>query len=709
MARLRHRGGFDPREYGKVLVKRRWTVVTFFFIVLTLITLGTFMQAPVYRSTALVQILPEAPNVVEFKEVVALGSRNYWALKEYYETQFRIIRSRQVTAEVIDRLSLAEVDPYRTAKDAPATLADQIDVEPIKNSQLVAIHAESTNPELAMKIANAVAEVYQRQNLESKRVTSRDALDWLSGESHTMRERLEESEKRMQNYMENAQVFSFEERFNIALRNLAKFSEAAAEARQHRIETEALYNKYREMANAGEGDMIPAVMENKLVQELKSELVIMEKDLAELKSKYKEGHPQVQALLQQIGVIESEIGGEIKNTLGSIKAELIIAQRREKEMDLAVIEARAEAQEVSEKEIQFKALQRDAKANQLVFDELQKRAKETEITRNLAANNISIVEQARLPEHHIRPRRKMNVMLGALLGILGGVGLAFFMEYVDNTIKTQIDIENLTDVPFLGIIPSFQSDDDEIPPDDLYSHHNPKSSITESCRAIRTNIIYSSPGRELRSLLVTSAGPQEGKSTTVINMGIIFAQGGRRVCLVDSDLRRPRLHKAFGVDRDQGLTNYVMGEIPLEDAVTQTEIPNLFIVPSGPIPPNPSELLGSERMDAIIEELRGRFDMLIFDSPPVVAVTDAAVLSKRVDGVMLVVKAGKTTTDMFDRALRQMEDVKAHIVGSVLNDFNLRGEGYRYYYYYHYYRSDDGTTPDRRRKKRNLGEDRKSA
>jgi capsular exopolysaccharide synthesis family protein len=562
-------------------------------------------------------------------------------------------------------------------------------------------------------VANAVAAVYQYQNLSRKRDVSADALTWLREEGGGMRDRLLTSERKLQEFMEDSQVFSFDEKFNIALRNLAKFSEAHAESKRKRIELEALYHKCVEMQSKGQADLIPDVMNNPVVQALKSERIAAQQKLAELSKKWGEKHPEILALKEQIDLLNSKIAQEAAQHIGSIKASYQVAKSQEDQMAIAVDEARAQAQELSEKEISYKELKRDADANQTLYEELQKRAKETQITESLQANNIMLIEAAQRPDTHVRPKRRVNVILGALLGLIGGVGLAFFLEYLDNTIKTQADIESVTNEPFLGVIPTFQPEEGDTSPADLFTHYHPKSSITESCRAIRTNILYSSPGKNLTKLLVTSAGPQEGKSTTVVSLGTVFAQGGRRVCLVDSDLRRPRLHRAFGTDRARGLTNYIVGEAGLDEIITATPVPNVSLIASGPIPPNPSELLESEPMSRLMAELEERFDLIVFDSPPIVAVTDAIVLSRRVDGVVLVAKAGKTTTDIFSRALRQLEDVKSHVIGTVLNDFNIRGEGYRYYYYYHYYRSDEdaASDPSRRRrvKKKATDETRKSA
>jgi polysaccharide biosynthesis transport protein len=691
--------GIDIREYGKTLFKRRWTIAAFFFIVVATVTLGSVLQTSVFSAQTTLQILPEAPNVVSFKEVIALGSSNYGVLKDYYETQFRIIRSRPVAAEVLDKLNLREKAPYMGKDDPEGLLMDQIHVEPIKNSQLVSIRVEHQDPQLAAELANTVALVFQSQNLGRFADASKQALKWLDGEGGEMKKKLQESEKKLHFFMKKNQIYSFDEKYNIALQDLAKFSEAMAEARRKRLVYETLYSHAELLRKSGKAMKIPSVNGNKLILDLKSDLVSAEKKVAELLFKKKEMHPEVQEQKKQIAYLKTKIDYEIDIIVGSLRAEFLLAKAQEKEMAKAVESSLLKAQDVSEKETDYKVLKREADALNILWKELQKRTKETEITENSTANNIIILEKARVPKYHIRPKRRINVMLGALLGLIGGLGLAFLLEYLDNTIRTKEDIDQITDAPFLGIVPNFDGET-ENDPKDLFTHHHPKSSITESCRSIRTNILYSSPGKEIKKLLVTSAGPQEGKSTSVINLGIVFAQGGRRVCLVDSDLRRPRLHSAFNVERERGLTNLVVGKLALSDVIVSTLVPGVDLLPSGPIPPNPSELLGSERMLEVIDELQRQYDLVIFDSPPIVAVTDATVMSRSVDGVIVIVKAGRTTTDILGHAVKQIEDVGSNVMGTILNDFNIANDGYRYYYQYHYYRGEDNYGDSGRRGKK---------
>lgn len=690
------------KQYGKVLYKRRWTIATFFVIVVTLITLSTLVQTPIYEATAVIQIEPAPPEVVSFKDVVTFGSQNFWANKEYYQTQFWIIRSEALAQEVVDKLDLTKTDAvFDGNPNAARQLSKMVRIQPLKNSQLVKVSVQHPNPDQAANICNVLAESYQEQNVDYdlKKKIGKKVIDWLKERSGENEKLLRDAEKDLLDFMKENGIVSFEGRKNIVIQQLTTLSDAHTAAKKMRIENQASWKKANSLNDIGKGDELPDVTDNNLIQALKEERILLEKQYTKLAEQYTDESPEMKKVKKQIDLLNVKISEEISNIVGSYKSAYLLALARENELGKAVEKAKGEAQDLNEKAIEYGVRKRKVDSASDIFDELTRRSKETHEMEQLRSTNIVVREQAVVPKKHIKPKRKTNVMLAAVLGLFGGIAIAFLLEYLDTTIKNQEDLERFTGISFLGIIPSFSSDDSE-PDTELFTNVYPKSSITESIRSIRTNIIFSAHEKPLKSLLVTSAGPQEGKSTTVINLGIVFAQGGNRVLIVDSDLRRPRIHRAFNVTRSKGLTNLIMNEATVNEVIINSEVNGLSIIPCGPIPPNPSELLGSVRMEEVIKELEGLFDVILFDSPPIVAVTDAVVLSKKVDGVVLIIKSGKTTFEMLNKAQRQLGDVKADILGSVLNDFNIRDEGYRYYYYYRYYRSDDGDKEMKRVKKR---------
>ncbi|MDP8257630.1 MAG: polysaccharide biosynthesis tyrosine autokinase [Candidatus Alcyoniella australis] len=698
------RTGLDLRGYAKIVFKRRWTVIAFFTVVVAVVLVISLLQTKIYRATCTLQIESEAPNVLSIKEIVALGSSNYWEHKEYYQTQFLIIRSRAMAAKVIERMSLRTADPFFSEMREPEnSFVRMTGVQPMPNSQLVLVHFDHPDSVQAARICNALAETYRDENLQRRLNASKEAREWLKDETTEMGRRLMDSETKLQEFKELYGIVSFEGRQNVVLEGVSDFSAALTDAKRLRIKDEGLYNEALRARQAGRTTLLafPPVMKDPLVQSLSAERFTLERERGELANRYLEKHPLMVRNQTELELVDAQLDAQFEMIIRTIEADYKLARNNERDMKSALEQSKTDALELIQKEIDFRVLERDAKSNQQLWDLIQQRSKETAISQNLQTNNVRIVDRAEIPRDHIRPKRRLNMMLAVLFGLVGGISLAFFFEFLDNTIKTQEDIDHGMEVPFLGVIPSFDTDDDANVREELFTHRYPKSSITESLRAIRTNIIFSSPEKQLRNLLITSAGPQEGKSTTVINLGIIFAQSGKTVCIVDSDLRRPRIHRAFGLEKNLGLTNLVVGEAELDDVLVQSDIPNLSLLLCGPIPPNPSELLGSPKMLEVVDLLNERFDLVLFDSPPVVAVTDAVVLSRIMDGVVLIVKTGKTTLDMAIKAKNQLGDVGSHIIGAVLNDFNLRGEGYRYYYYYYrYYHTGEDSSPRSRSKRR---------
>jgi len=706
------RSGLDLRGYAKIVFKRRWTVIAFFVVVVSTVLVISLLQTKIYRATATLQIESEAPNVLSIKEIVALGSNNYWEHKEYYQTQFLIIRSKAIAAAVIDRLNLMTTDPFFSSMHDPErSFINLTGVQPMPNSQLVLVHFDHPDAQQAARICNALVETYQEENLQRRLDASKEARTWLDDETEDMGVQVRQSENALQAYKEKHGIVSFEGRQNVVLDEVGNLSLALTEAKRVRIEKETLFDEARQARNKGREALLAfsPVMQDPLVQSLISERYMLERERSELAERYKEKHPLMERNSAKLELVERQLRAQIETILKSIETDYHLAAQRESELGLALEESKTQAIALIQKEIDYKVLERDAKSNQVLWELIQQRAKETSIAQNLQTNNVRIVDRAERPKTHIRPKRRLNMMLAIMLGIVGGISLAFFFEFLDNTIKTQEDIDRGLEMPFLGVIPSFDTDDDANVREELFTHRYPKSSITESLRAIRTSITFSTPDKQIQRMLITSAGPQEGKSTTVINLGIIFAQSGKTVCLVDSDLRRPRIHRAFGLEKNLGLTNLIVGEAEVEDVLVDSGVPNLTLLLCGPIPPNPSELLGSPKMHEIVDKLSERFDIVLYDSPPVVAVTDAVVLSRMMDGVVLIVKTGKTTIDMAIKAKNQLTDVGSHLVGAVLNDFNLRGEGYRYYYYYYrYYHSSEGT-PGRSRGRRRSSRRRSSS
>jgi capsular exopolysaccharide synthesis family protein len=361
--------------------------------------------------------------------------------------------------------------------------------------------------------------------------------------------------------------------------------------------------------------------------------------------------------------------------------ELEEAVAKERNLGSLLDSSKSEAFEVNKKQIAFDRLKREADNNQRLYDLVLKRLKEIELSGLLRTSNVRVLDAARPSRLPVKPNVKLNLALALLLGLLGGAGLAFAVELLDTSISTQDQVEQWLGVTFLGILPSFARGKDG-QHQDLVVVQQPKSAAAECARAIRTNLLFMSPDRPLQTMLVTSSGPEDGKTTTAISVAITMAESGSRVLLVDADMRRPRIHRAFNLANGVGLSTLIVGNGKLSEAIRSTEVPNLFLLTCGPVPPNPAELLHTEAFAQLLKEMAGSFDRVVVDSPPVAAVSDAVVMSTHADGTLLVLKAGRTSRELARRALRALRHVNARVFGAVLNDLDLEARQYRGYYHY---------------------------
>jgi len=684
------------RDYWKIIVKFRWFVISCFVIITATGIVWTFMQKPVYRATSTIWIEKEAPKVVSFQEVLSVDT----STTDYYQTQYQVLQSQTIARKVIFKLKLYNNPEFVTLDGLPReppknydeinigivnTFLSKLKIEPVRNSRIVKINYDTYTPELSAQIANAVADVYIEQNLETKTGVSQEAVGWLQKKIEELRKKVEESEMKVQKYKEENQIISIEEKETITAQRLNELNQQLMDAQVKRVEAETRYMNLKRLGR--EPEMIQSTQEvigNSFIQSLKAKEVELENQYAEMSKKYGPKHPQMVRLKSQMDEIKKRINLEVKKIINSIRTEYEVAKAREETIRKAFEEMKREAQEFNKKSIEFGVLKRQAESDRQMYELLLKRLNEASVGEDIQAVNVRIVDRAVVPTNPIKPRKLLNIGLSVLIGIFAGVGFAFFFEYLDNTFRTPEDVEDVLGIPFLGIVPDIKLHEDEGEDiRDLIVFKKPRSTSAEAFRSVRTNLLLSSADQKPGVILITSPGPFEGKSLITINLSLILAQTGERVLLVDGDMRKPRVHKAFGLDDSKGLSTLLTGHSDIKEVIFESVIPNIYLLPAGPKPPNPAELLGSEKMGEVIRELRKKFEFIIIDSPPLIAVTDAAVLSTLVDGVVLILKAGQTTKELAKRAAKTLKDVNAKIVGAILNDVDLERD--RYYYYYPYY------------------------
>jgi succinoglycan biosynthesis transport protein ExoP len=596
-------------------------------------------------------------------------------------------------------------------------------VTPIENSRLVRISFESVDPALAARIVNTVAANYVERNLEARWEATQKASEWLSQQLVTLKGKLEAAENELQRYArENGLLFLETESGNpesLASDRLRSLQEELTNAQADRYRKESLYT----LVQAGNYEALPGVADNSTIRDLTVTLAQLQQQYAQLSTTFTPDYPKVKEVQSQINEIESALTRERERAAHQIANDYRAAVERENLLHKAFDLQQQEVDVVAEKAVQYNILRREVETNKQLYEGLLTRLREAGVSAGLKASNIRIVDAAVTPQYPVRPRVLLNLALALMFGMGLGVGTAFLQEYLDNTLKSAEDVERYLRVPALALIPSVESlngrrggvygiygraksltggEKRREPSTQLVpagtaaaaqkrwyridGENQAHSTLGEAFRSLRTSVLLSTAEHPPRSLVISSAQPGEGKTTISTNLSISLAQLGRRVLLVDGDLRRPSLHRVFQANNNRGVVSYLTGQEDWRDVVEPTGVPGLEILPCGPVPPNPAELLSSERMRLLVRETIGEYDFVLLDSPPLLNVADSRILITLVDGVVLVVKGGATPRELVQHAQAHARTVGGNIIGVVLNNLDLRSESY--YYYYRYYRYD---------------------
>jgi polysaccharide biosynthesis transport protein len=684
------------RDYLKIVYKRRYTVYTFFAVVFIVVLIGTLSATPIYMSSSKVLIEKVEPaNLTMMYPYYAPYD------PDFYETQYQLIKSTSVARKVVKMLSLENTygsyfrgdnNPAPGAKPKADILADiisaGISVTPVKNSKIVNIGFVSTSPDFAPLVANSVAKAYIEQILDMRMSSSRYSIEWMTKKAEEEKVKLEKSEKELQEYIRANNIVTLQDRVGLTPEKLSELNTQLLRAETRRKELESLYNQVtRVSASPKEAETIPAIASEPTIQALRSQILKAEQNIEELSKKYGGKHPAMIKASEELKVLQQKRAQEIKRVVNSIKNEYDLAKSNEGSLRSMLTTTKAEALDVNEKFIQYGVLSRAVDTNRQLYDALMKRIKEQSVTEEIQTVSVWVVEKAETPVSPVKPRKALNIMLGLIIGLFGGIGLAFFFEYLDNTIKSPEDAEARLGLPVLGVVPLVESKGEAL--EELILKE-PQSVFAESYKTLRTAILLSYADSPPKNLLITSMGPEEGKTITSVNLAVTVARSGYSVLLIDSDLRKPRVHSVFRLNNLSGLSTYLAGSSPDIDTIFKRPMTNLSILPSGPVPPNPSELLGSNRMKGLIEMLNSRFDIIIWDSPPLMSVTDARILSKILDGTIIIARAGKTTYDIVARGLKSLQgrpdsDLESRIIGIVINGFDIKKSDHYYYQYYNNY------------------------
>lgn len=703
-------------------LRKHWMVATvvavFVFLAVAFYTLG---QTKIYRAGATIQLDPSAPRPLgkDVQTVVDMGAGDYLAIHQYLETQYKIIQSKRVAVAVVEKLGLhrdpaflLNVMPRSDLHVAPVTpeiaagiLRERLSVDPMKESRLAVVRYEDANPAQAQRILSTLIDTYIAQNLDDTLSSVKSASDWLRDQLDKLQKDLEKSESAIHEFklQKNLLALEVDDESNILKEELRQLTSALTMVRAKREELAAKRAELMKVpANDPRKLLAPELLQSPLLPTLRQryEDAVRERDehLGQNKGK---NHVDVRRAEAAVAASRDAVLAEVRNVQGAADHELAVVQKQEGGLLALLSEAQRRAVEVNRLEMEYSRLRRAKDNNDKLYATVLERNKETDLQYLLRFNNIHVVDHPDVPRAPIRPRVPLMILFALLAGMASGLGLAVGLVALDRTIKTPEEVEGELGVTCLGLLPTLAGRSvkagyygygrrrrsghstvpDKVTPE-LVVDEAPLSNVAEAARAVRTNLMFMSPDDPIRTLLVTSAGPSEGKTTVACCIAIAIAHAGHRTLLVDCDLRKPRVHRVFHAPANVGVSTAVIDEKALDGAIVQTKIPNLSILPAGPMPPNPADLMHSARFRALISELRDKFDRVVIDSSPIAPVTDATILSAYVDATMIVVRAFTTKKEMARHALRALVDIGSKTAGIVLNAVDFSRHEYKYSTHY---------------------------
>lgn len=706
------------RDYWEVLLRHRWTALAFFAAVLTSTVLVTLFSVPVYRATTLIEIRAESQKVLAFQDVMQMTQVE----REFYQTQYDVLRSRTLAKRVVNRLRLADdptfnppatrpgplgmlrswiLRPLTPAPPAGATddtsIAEQrfidrflgaVDVSPRRNSYLVEVSFLSPSPRLAADVANALAEEYVSLSLDQRLDAVQRGRAFIERQLGVTKAGLEHSEEDLQAFARANEILTVDSKQNIENRKLTDLNDALTRAQSERMSKQSFY----EQVSASDAKALSQVANNPVITNLVGMLAKAEADRALLGETFTGEYPKLRRVRAQIEALRESLRTERQALVTTMRADFEAAEKQEALLTRALGEQKRVVSDLNQRSIDYKILKREVDTNRGIYNTLLQRLKEVEVAEGMKASNIHVLDVAEVPLGPHRPRPFLNLMLALVVGIVGAIGLVFLQEHLDNSLKTPDDIERYLRVSLLGALPELRlrrtnGKTPEIAPE-LIVAEEPKSAGAEALRTLRASLFLSTAAGPPQRLLVTSARPQEGKTCVTTNLALVLAQMGKRVVVVDCDLRRPRIHRVFGLDLDLGATNFLTGHMDLPSLIRQTTY-GVDVLPSGPLPPNPVELIDSTPMASMLDELSRRYDFVVLDAPPALGFADVPLLARLAGGVLFVVRAGETPRTAAGAAIEHLLRLRARLLGVVLNGVKSNSPGYYSNYYSYYgYRSD---------------------
>ena len=738
------------RDYFVVISRHRWIILAAVIVTIASTILYLSRTESMYKTSVKLLIGQEKGDLSLFKNLGFLGQARQ---SEEMETYCELLRTYRIMREVVENTRLhkfldkpdnsnlppaklsktispgngnsqSEVSEEMRIRQATKMLQDMVLVQPVRDTRIIEITVSGADPDVATDVANEIARVFIKSNLQGMKGEAKVAYDFISEQLKQVQEKLHSAEEKLRRFKEAESVVELTEEARITLGKLSEIESGYNTTIAQRQEAQARLGATREELEKQAETVISSttIGKNPIVQQLEGQLYGFEIELAGLLRIYPEDTPEVEQVKTKISQTKEKLNKEVERIITSeissvnpvhqtlltriiqLESDAIAYGAMAQAQKTFVEQYRAELDKLPLKELQLARLTRDRVVSNQTYMMLIQHREEAQLAQAVQVGNISVADPAIRPLGPYSPNRKITLIMGGLLGLFLGVGFAFFLEYLDDTIRMPDDINDRLDAALLGVIPQFaKARGSKMPP--IVLQDKSRSSPAEAYRSLRTNLLFSDMSNPPKTIVVTSAGPQEGKSLTIVNLSVAMAQAGQNVLLVDADLRRPMLHRVFNVERSKGLSTVLAGELTIDETVVKTDIPNLSVLTSGALPSNPSEILGSLQMKELISQTREQYDIVLFDSAPTLTMADTPVLCSEVDGVLLIINAGNTTRKALGMTIEQLELVEARILGVVLNNVDFRRDRYYYYYYYYYspYEDKEEKKLEKRRKRYTKG------
>jgi capsular exopolysaccharide synthesis family protein len=661
---------FDLRYYASLLWRGRWLIVTGAVVGAALGIVYGFLQVPAYRATATLKLEPPTPHFMDVNQVAMYGSGNYWANLGFYNTEYQILHSQPIAEGIVERLKLTDRPPFKDDPDAARIVLGHVSVAPVPETQLVSLTVAHQDPQTAALWANTWAEVYIEQTIETRIDSARRAYDWLQERISETRTEMGEAQGRLFETYRNQDVFVPEGSVSSLTGSISRLNQEHVEAQARRITIEAAVQQAEEFLKKGTGlGSIPQVAADPTISGLEDRLGALTLELSTLKERFRDKHPEVQRIYTQQQSLREARTARAEQIIEAMRVEHAQLRKREQELKDAVEAKMEEAASQSQRGAELELLKKESESASGLYDVLLQKLNQSDIASSISVNNPRVVELASVPRAPVYPNKTRMAGVALLVGCALGVGLVLGRDFLDNTIKGPEEVEHYLHLDVLAAVPRYGQELTHL--------------VTEAYQALRTALIFARKREGGHVVLVASSAPQEGKTTTIVNLAKLLASAGEKTVTIDFDLRRANLHNRLGLHREPGITDYFIGRSTIDQLLKPTAHENLFALTAGPLPPNPPALLARRQLGELLDELRGRFDWVLLDSPPLASVTDAILLARHADSTIMVIQHNKVDKKVIRRMVNALRKATPDVLGAVLNVVDEKSQGYYYYYYQH--------------------------